>query len=66
MPEYLKWAHTAVFKATVVIRSEATLLYAPGIKISKNFKFWASVWVDYGILNHFWDNLWFLMVNSDL
>ena len=30
MPEYLKWAHTAVLKATV-IRSKATLLYALSI-----------------------------------
>ena len=45
MPEYLKWAHTAVLKATV-IRSEATLLYDPAIGGLLKNKSWATVWID--------------------
>ena len=60
MPEYLKWAHTAVLKATV-IRSKATLLYALSILVGEQseINFWRLFWMDYVA---FWYNLWFLMV----
>ena len=60
MPEYLKWAHTAVLKATVR-RSKATLLYAPSIGGSN--KIYLKILGD-GLDRQkpFWYNLWFLMV----